>query len=116
MKLRIQENSVRLRLTRTEVARLHESGIVESSVQFSAGTTLGYSVSRTSEATAVSASFDGNSIRILLPDAVVNAWADSDKVAIEGLSSGVSVLIEKDFQCLHRTIEPDPEAYPHPLA
>jgi hypothetical protein len=40
MKLRLQGNSVLLRLTRPEVERLRETGLVEVSVDFGAGETL----------------------------------------------------------------------------
>ncbi len=57
----------------------------------------------------------GDSIRIVVPHAVASVWAESSEVAIEGSRhSCVQILIEKDFQCLHRTEEPDPDAYPHP--
>ena len=42
MKLRLQGNSVRLRLTRSEVERLRETGLVEESVDFGAGAALAY--------------------------------------------------------------------------
>jgi hypothetical protein len=42
MKLRLQGNSVRLRLTRSEVERLREIGRVEESVDFGAGEVLAY--------------------------------------------------------------------------
>jgi hypothetical protein len=29
---------------------------------------------------------------------------------------GLQILVEKDFQCLHKPGERDPDAYPHPLA
>jgi hypothetical protein len=39
------------------------------------------------------------------------------KVSIEALAqASVQLLIEKDFQCLHRSDEQDPDAYPNPLA
>ena len=33
-----------------------------------------------------------------------------------GGSEDLGILIEKDFQCLHKPGERDPDAYPHPLA
>jgi hypothetical protein len=44
-------------------------------------------------------------------------WFVSDQVSIEALSqAGVHLLVEKDFQCLHKSDEQDPDAYPNPLA
>jgi hypothetical protein len=42
MKLRLQGNSVRLRLTRSEVERLRETGLVEESIEFGSGESLVY--------------------------------------------------------------------------
>jgi hypothetical protein len=43
-------------------------------------------------------------------------WVESDLVGIEARSNtGVDLLIEKDFKCLHRSVEQEPDAYPHPL-
>jgi hypothetical protein len=43
-------------------------------------------------------------------------WVESDQVGIEARSdTGVELLIEKDFKCLHRSAEQEPDAYPHPL-
>ena len=64
MKLRIQGNSLRLRLTRTEVTQLHDSGHVESSIQFAPGRSLTYALEGSPHATSVTASFDGRSILV----------------------------------------------------
>jgi hypothetical protein len=53
----------------------------------------------------------------MLPRAVATAWAESSQVSLEGSGGvGVQILVEKDFQCLHKPGERDRDAYPHPLA
>jgi hypothetical protein len=53
----------------------------------------------------------------MLPRAVATAWAESSQVSLEGSGGvGLQILVEKDFQCLHKPGERDPDAYPHPLA
>jgi len=42
MKLRIQENSLRLRLTQKEIANLRDRGCVESFIAFPSGSALTY--------------------------------------------------------------------------
>lgn len=116
MKLRIQENSLRLRLTQKEVAGLRDCGLVECEIRFSPDRALRYSVASSPDVTAVSVHYEGDSVSVVLPRAVANAWAESDSVTIEGSDSGVEILVEKDFQCLHNSAERDPEAYPNPLA
>ena len=109
-------NSLRLRLTQKEVAGLRERGLVECAIRFSADQSLRYSVVSSPDTAAVSVVYEGDSIGVLLPRAVANAWTDGDSVTIEGAAAGVKILVEKDFQCLHNPAERDPEAYPNPLA
>jgi|HubBroStandDraft_1064217.scaffolds.fasta_scaffold56378_4 hypothetical protein len=117
MKLRIQGDSLRLRLTQREVAELREGGCVQSSLHFASGRSLTYSIASSGEASQVEADFDGGSIRVMLPRAAMVAWADGDQTGISGPpDQPSSLLIEKDFQCLHKPGEQDPEAYPNPLA
>ena len=116
MKIRIQGNSLRLRLTQKEVAELRDRNRVESSIEFAPGRTLIYLLEGSFHAGAVTANFDGQAIRVMVPMQVMTEWIESDQVSIEALSqAGVQVLIEKDFQCLHKSGEQDPDAYPHPL-
>jgi hypothetical protein len=114
MKLRIEDDSLRLRLKQQEVARLRANGAVDCAIHFSAGRALTYSVVISLEASTITATYSGDSIRVALPQAVAIAWADSDQVTLESSGSSLRVLIEKDFQCLHKP--GDPEAFPNPLA
>ena len=117
MKLRIQGNTLRLRLTQKEVSDLYDQHVVESAIHFPSGRALRYLLVSTSEASEVSAEFEDDYIRILTPLAIARTWAESDEVAIEGSrDSSLRILIEKDFQCLHNPEEWDPDAYPNPLS
>lgn len=117
MKLRIQGDSLRLRLTQKEVAQLRAGSMVGSSIHFASGRSLTYSLASSVGAAEVRADFDGDSIRVTVPSAAMAAWADGDQVSISSPSNQPSlVVIEKDFQCLHKPGEQDPEAYPNPLS
>jgi hypothetical protein len=116
VKLRIQENSLRLRLTQKEVAHLSERGRVESLIEFSPGQDLVYLLEGSLHANSVTAAFDGRAIRVTVPAHVMTEWAESDQVSIEAPSrAGLHLLIEKDFQCLHGRGEQDRDAYSNPL-
>ena len=82
MKLRIQNDSLRLRLTQKEVAALHDEGLVECAIHFPPGRTLHYSVATSADATAVSVNYAGDAIRVILPDAVAASWTESNLVTI----------------------------------
>jgi hypothetical protein len=115
MKLRIQGNSLRLRLTRNEVATVRERGQVESLIEFSTGHELIYRLESSFRAKSVTAAFNGQAIHVTIPAHVMKEWADSDQVGIEAPSqTGPHLLIEKDFQCLHSRGEQDRDAYARP--
>jgi hypothetical protein len=116
MKLRIHGNSLRLRLSQKEVALLRDRGRIESSIEFAAGCRLVYLLEVSFRAQAVTASLDRYSIRVTAPTHVIVNWAESEQVSIETTSAaGLHLLIEKDFQCLHKADDQDFDAYPHPL-
>jgi len=104
MKLRIQNNSLRFRLTQSEVTRLKVSGQVEDEVRFSPDRALHYSVASTKTLENIEVEYAADCLRVLLPAPCISAWAESDEVSIAG-HGRVQVLVEKDFPCLHR---PDP--------
>ena len=112
MKLRLQGNSIRLRLNRDEVAVFLDKGQIQDTVHFG-GAVLAYALEVSKEAHAPHAFFEDNAIRITLPLSDAQDWARSDRVGISARDQQLSILVEKDFQCLH---EPDPHAYPNPDA
>jgi hypothetical protein len=112
MKLRFHGDSLRLRLSQAEVARLAETGRVEDTLTFARGQTLSYSLET---GAALAAAFDGRRISIVIPVAAAKHWMESDEAGIEGASGPVKVLVEKDFQCLHSRDE-DTDAFPNPMA
>jgi hypothetical protein len=115
MKLRLHAGSLRLRLSQSEIARLHEVGRVEDAIVFSPGSQLVY-ILETGAAPAVAAVFNEANIRILLPKPLAEAWIESDQTGIEASTGTLQLLIEKDFQCLHREPQPGEDPFPNPLA
>jgi hypothetical protein len=114
MKLRFHDNSLRLRLSQSEVARLKQEGRIEERIAFGPHQTLTYSI-EAAPVTQVGASFADGSVRVVAPRAIVHAWVDSDQVGIESAGSTPRVLIEKDFKCVHPSSE-DADSFPNPLA
>jgi hypothetical protein len=115
MKLRLQGNSVRLRLKRSEVARLRDHGMVEERVDFGGGEVLTYRLLSAGAPGPVRTEFGQGTIAVLLPAEAARAWADSDDVGVYAQCGAVSISIEKDFRCLTRTDdEQERDSYPHP--
>jgi hypothetical protein len=120
MKLRIRGNSLRLRLTQSEVARLDEAGRVEEAVAFAPGIVLRYAVETRDDVERTRAALDDGRLCVVVPTAEARRWITSDVAGIEveqanGSSEPLRVVVEKDFACLHRASE-DADAYPNPAA
>ena len=117
MKIRIQGNNLRFRLSMPEVEDVKSDMHVSDSIDFGEKKLI-YAV-QGSAVDHVSASFSGNFITVDVPRDELISWAESDEVGIENvieLPSGksLSVLIEKDFKCLTREGEED--KFPNPNA
>jgi hypothetical protein len=120
MKLRIHGNSLRLRLSQSEVSQFSKTGFVEDSLQLGPGANFAYSLESSSSIPALVASYQNGWFRIQVPATVGTEWFSTDRVSIaaeQPLASGktLSILVEKDFQCLHGDVARDPDAYPNPL-
>ena len=115
MKLRIQGNSLRLGLNQSEVAQFSKTGFVEDSIRFAPGAIFAYALESLSSLSAPQALYANGWLRIQVPGAEATQWVTSDQTGISGeqpIASGkhLSILIEKDFQCLHGDEARDPDA------
>ncbi len=115
MKLRLLGNTVRLRMARSEVEQLTESGIVEEAVEFLPHP-LVYMIHISKENNQIEASFLNGWITISVPEKIAREWAAGNEVGIRGSFRGVSVLIEKDWNCLHGDEPQNQDRFPRPAA
>ena len=115
MKLRIQGNSLRFRLTRSEVATLDEDGLIAETTHFVVGHPLTYRLRKETGGADVRAELADGVITVSAPTAAVHKWATSDEVSIATRDGGLRIAIEKDFRCLTRREEDEADAYPHPV-
>ena len=103
MKIRILDDSIRLRLDRDEVERIGSGERVDCRTRFPNATSLAYGLEVSGERT--SATFTGQGIVVNVPAAAALDWASNESdVSIRGevlLDEGVlRILVEKDFECL----------------
>lgn len=112
MKIRIKDDSVRFRLTQSEVQELGKNGFISSSTQFTERPFI-YMIKRTND-TELSADFIENTILMKIPEAMVEEFVNTDKIGFEGESGKVKLLVEKDFVCIDNTIEDQSDNYPNP--
>lgn len=116
MKLRIRDNSLRLRLNRREVNGLVSGNRLEERLQFPGDTCITY-VLESSRDGCPNASFTANVIHISAPVSTVTDWAQSETIGIyfELPANGMrlKVAIEKDLECVDAPIDDrDPDAFP----
>jgi hypothetical protein len=122
MKLRFRDNSVRLRLTRSEVDTLRQEGLVSSKIEFPGSREFNYVVESSPASVNPGAFLSDNVLTVRLPETTVLGWAASEQVTIDGeqlLDDGqrLSILVEKDFACLvPREDEDDAEMFENPDA
>lgn len=118
MKIRIKGNSVRFRLTKTEVETFCREGIYQETTHFPSGSLI-YTLKGKSDIEELEADFEHNRIVIYMPQTELSTWASSDKVGYSNSvdwndTSTLSLLVEKDFTCLDNTIEDQSDNYPNP--
>ena len=122
MKLRIRDNSIRLRLTRGEVDLLRAEGLVEARTEFPGGREFHYVLESSPASVTPGALFSYRVMTVRVPETMALAWASTEQVSIKGeqlLDDGekLTILIEKDFVCLApREGEDEADMYPNPQA
>ena len=122
MKLRVLDNSIRLRLSRSEVDAVNESGLVRGRVRFAGSNTFDYVLESSPATVQPEAHISNNVLTVRIPEMDVGQWAGSEQVSIESrqlLDDGeqLRILVEKDFHCLApREGEDESDLFPHPEA
>ncbi len=118
MKIRIKGNSVRMRITRSELDRIGTDGEIMERTEFGHAT-LTY-ILKVADIDELYATFDNNTITMLVPRSFARQWIDTDRVGFENymnLDNGkkLFLLIEKDFKCLDETHEDQTDNFDNPL-
>jgi len=113
MKIRIKGNSVRFRLTQSEVKQLCEKGSVTEHTHFGE-TTFTYAVKMADDRETMHATFNAQTITLFLPQTLGRDWYSNDKVGFQHTQDQLFLLLEKDFTCLDNTMEDQSDNYPNP--
>jgi hypothetical protein len=112
MKIRIKGNTLRYRLTKTDIKAFAEKGYIEEITEFG-NQRFVYALQRIFGG-QLSASLDYNKITMLMPDTMAEEWIITDRVGFENTDSRLYLLIEKDFVCLDNVLEDQSDNYPNP--
>ncbi len=114
MKLRIKGNSLRIRLTKTEVSKLAESGYLEEQTIFPNNRFI-YALHKTGSE-VLSAKFENNKITMFVPVSFIKDWPENNVIGLDtkmpiSQTESLYLLIEKDFVCLDETAEDQSDNY-----
>jgi hypothetical protein len=120
MKLRITANSLRLRVSKSDLARLLQSGQIEETIQFTAdpASKLSYALEQSETQSELSIIYRHQAVTVLIPKTSARDWAQGNEVGIYGnVQVGISslaVLVEKDFACLDGSDRANNDTFPNP--
>ena len=120
MKLRIKGNSLRLRVTPSEMTCLLENGRIEETIYFAldGNAQLTYALEHVPDAPAIAIRYSPHEVAVVLSSAVARRWAGNEDVGLYGdtpTSHGkLEFAVEKDFACLDKNDEENADTYPHP--
>ena len=123
MKIRIKDNTIRFRLSNTDLKKLQKKGKVVSTCTFGTSQEFKYSVVSKKKGNSEFLCIDlkKNHIRIELAASDVKEWAKTDLEGFDaymdnGTKAGLYVLLEKDWQCLKPRGEDESDLFPNPNA
>lgn len=120
MKVRIKGNSIRLRLSQTELGRLDNHEVIAEQIDFAPGVSLIYSLERSITAKQPIVHYGNNQIQLILPEEMASNWINTNQISIRAQQDNATadplrILIEKDFRCLtERPNENEEDLFPHP--
>lgn len=117
MKIRIKGPSVRIRLSRSEVAKLVQEGRVAEHTPFGQ-TAFHYVLQSRPDGEGLSAQLEGSTITMFVPQRLIQDWDTNDLITIDNyMPAGdgqLYLLLEKDFQCIDATGEDQSDNYVNP--
>ncbi|MBI1307559.1 MAG: hypothetical protein GC181_13235 [Bacteroidetes bacterium] len=100
MKIRIQGDTIRLRLSQTEVDRIGSGKSVEELTHFNDGT-FSYELKTHETGEEITTGFQKGNMKISLRADLAEQLINTDQVGFETSRNRIPyVLIEKDFKCL----------------
>ena len=118
MKIRIKANSIRLRLSKSEVAKFGIDGYLEETTNFP-GQQLIYALQKASQWDDLTADLHQTKITVFMPEGMMREWVESEKVGYSsdmriGDTGSLHILVEKDFVCLDETLEDQSDNFENP--
>lgn len=119
MKLRIKGDSLRLRITPSEMSHLLDTGRIQDAIHFAPNSQLTYTLEHSPENQQISVRFDSARLTVQVPSRTVQSWASGSEVGMyaqvpTGQDRLLEVAIEKDFACLDKSDDHNRDTFPNP--
>ena len=116
MKIRIKGNSIRLRLTKTDVQNLKKNNFVEETTTIGNRQVFKYALVIDTNIPQISASFNESKITIYLSKSEAEIITNTDEITVKGSQKNSTekdlfLLVEKDLECLDSTSEDQSDMY-----
>jgi len=120
MKIRIRGNSIRYRLTKSEVEQFTSTGRYVETTNFG-NSVFTYALESKKMEAILDATFASNTITLFLSEEKSKDWYTSKKVGFSHTieradGATLSLLLEKDFVCMDERGEDESDNYPNPKA
>lgn len=123
MKLRINGNSLRLRVSRSELARFQSGERIEETIHFAAApeAKLTYALEFASQSAPVKVRYESNEITVVLSEARARTWEVEGEVGVYDTldidsAGSLDVIVEKDFACADGSDAENGDTFPNPHA
>jgi len=120
MKIRIQDNSIRLRISQSELNQLHLEGKIVGRLEFQNATAFEYVLEGSIKSEILTACFEKSQMIISIPIAFVEELKNTNRVGFQqdnnAEQGGLKILVEKDFKCLTSRDENEEDLFDNPKA
>ena len=121
MKLRIKGNSLRLRVSRSELARFLNGERVEETIYFTRApeASLTYALESAVQGAQVRVQYGSQIVRVILSEDQARTWGAESEVGVYstldiGAAGSLEVIVEKDFACLDGSDEENSDCFANP--
>jgi hypothetical protein len=123
MKLRIKGNSLRLRVSRSELAHFRAGGRIEETIRFGEApeAKLTYALQSAVQSSPVRVRYGFHDVTVILSEGQLRIWEAESEVGVYskldiGSAGSLDVIVEKDFACLDRGDEENRDTFANPHA
>jgi hypothetical protein len=123
MKLRIKGNSLRLRVSRPELARFLDGERIEETIHFTRApeASLTYALESAVQVAPVRVQYESQIVKVIVSEDQASIWGAESQVGVYssldiGATGSLEIIVEKDFACLDRSDEENGDAFANPQA